>query len=227
VIGWADLENSLDPIWAGEQGLKYEDVRIFRSRLVEGKKNAPPRILSAEELFDMMYDWILYKYTEDPDQRVVLVVDSLAVIQTGQELDTRLADQNLNTVMSVPKFMGKMSKRYMALAENCSTLVIFINQVRMKPMAFGNPEYTPGGEAMKFAAASRVGVRRVKGGKIVQGPKMIGLRGMLTNIKNKVGGGSREGLQVGFETRFGKRAWRFPTAEEVKKEHEGFDDDED
>jgi hypothetical protein len=67
--------------------------------------------------------------------------------------------------------------------------MLFINQLKVSPMQkFGNPEYTPGGKALKFYCHIRVRAGRAKGGKILQAGKTIGIQGIMRNIKNKAGG---------------------------------------
>jgi len=90
----------------------------------------------------------------------------------------------------------------------------------MSPMAFGNPETTTGGKALKFYCSVRASVRRVKGGKLLQQGKMVGLKGIIRNVKNKSGESSLEGHEAGFKAHFLRNDWKFLSAKKLKKEME-------
>lgn len=232
-VGWMDLENSLDKAWVEAQGLVYDEVRKFKLKILTDKKaskkqdkdkestngDGVARLETAQELFEEVELWMAYRKSVEPEGKILIVVDSVAAVLTEEEIDAGTTGQNMRTMMSLPSFLSKTLKKWVALAENYNAMIIFINQVRMKPgVKFGNPEYTPGGKAAKHYCSVRASVRRVKGGRIKQGQQTIGLRGIITNIKNKAGGGSVEGNQCGYETFFNKKRWRFPSVAQTKKE---------
>ena len=127
----------------------------------------------------------------------------------------------MRTQMALPQFLGKLLRRWTGLFESYNVLGVFINQVRIAPgVAFGNPEYTPGGKALKFYCHIRSIVRRTKGGRLMKSGKIVGLKGIITNLKNKAGGveGSRCGYKIYFD---GKRSTKWVDAAMLKAEEKG------
>jgi len=239
-VAWVDLENSFDDDWVKAQGLDPEQVYLFQPQMgyfggssdsddeddAEAKekkaakrKKRRPRLQTAEELFEEVEEWMAAQHHKNPEGKLLLVTDSVAAALVEAEALGGLADQNMFTNTALSRFLSKMLRRWVALAQTYNALMIFINQVRTSPnQKFGNPENTPGGKALKFYCSVRVRVRRGKHqGRLLQGRKVIGLSGILTNVKNKAGGKSLEGERVGFETRFGKQSWKFPSIQELKK----------
>lgn len=241
-VAWVDLENSFDEDWVRAQGLDPELVYLFRPQLgyfegnkdldddekEEKRKKKRPRLQTAEELFEEVEEWMATMHQKDPEGKLFVVTDSVAAALVDAEAQGGLADQNMFTNTALSRFLSKMLRRWVALAQTYNAMMIFINQVRTSPnQKFGNPENTPGGKALKFYCAVRVRVRRGKHkGRLLQGRKVIGLSGVLTNVKNKAGGKSLEGEMVGFETRFGQQKWSFPSIQELKR-REAVEDDDD
>jgi RecA/RadA recombinase len=89
-----------------------------------------------------------------------------------------------------------------------------VNQLREGPQKFGDPVHTPGGNAPKFYSHVRIRVRRVKGGKIMDGGKLTGISGIMKCLKNKSGG--IEGSEIGYRILF-KGPLEFISAKEAKK----------
>lgn len=222
-VGWADLENSFDKTWVEAQGVKFDQVAVFKPEVGIFGKDKSTRLHSAEELFREMEAWMKYHYKQNPKCKLLLVIDSISAILVEDE-ESGGFSAKMSSSMGLPKFLSKLGRRWVGKAASYNCMMIFINQIRMAPMAFGNPEKTTGGEAMKFYAHVRAKVRRVKDGRIMGMKKVIGLRGIIKNIKNKAGEGSLEGAECGFETRFGKRQWKFPSVEEIRKEAGGEDE---
>jgi RecA/RadA recombinase len=94
--------------------------------------------------------------------------------------------------------MGKLLRRWVGLAQVHNALVILVNQMRSAPRAFG--DYTPGGNAPKFYSHVRIQVKRIKGSRIIDKGKTVGIRGKLVCVKNKTGG--TEGAEIGFKLLF-------------------------
>lgn len=242
-VAWVDLENSFDDDWVKAQGLDPELVYLFQPQLgyfgggsdddddedaKKKKRKKRPRLQTAEELFEEVEEWMAATHQAAPDGRLLVVVDSIAAALVDVEAQGGITDQNMFTNTALSRFLSKLLRRWVALASSYNAMMIFINQVRTSPnQRFGNPENTPGGRALKFYCSVRVRVRRGKHqGRLLQGRKVIGLSGILTNVKNKAGGKSLEGATAGFETRFGKQSWRFPSIQELKQK-EAVSDDED
>lgn len=217
-VAWVDLENSFDRAWVEAQGLKYDEVALFQPQVGRFGSEKEVRLQTSEELLEEVEQWIALRHDEDPAIQLLVVVDSIAAILTEDEAAGGLTNQNMRTNSSLAMFLSKLLRRWVGMAASYNTMMIFINQIRTTPGAWGNPEYSTGGKALKFYCSIRATVRRVKGGRMMQGRTVGGLRGIVRNIKNKSGGGSVEGAEVGFETKFGKRAWRFPSVQDVKKE---------
>jgi len=217
-VAWVDFEQCLDQAWVEAQGVDYSKLHIFTMELQEFKGEKEPRLETAQEVLERAETWMKNRFNRDSEGRLLVVVDSLAAMEVEEEAAAGLTNQNMRTNMSLPSFLSKFSKRWMGRAAVYNAMIIMINQIRTSPKAYGNPEYAPGGNAKNHAFSVRATVRRVKGGRIMQGPIIVGLRGVIKNIKNKTGGGSLEGAEVGFETRFGKKKWRFPSASAVRKE---------
>ena len=215
-VAWVDLERSFDERWVTSQGVKFNEVFLFQTEIL--KKGEDVELQSAEELFEEVEYWMKEEHRANPDQKLLIVVDSVAAILTGEEADAGLSGQNMRTNMALPSFLSKMLRKWVALSANCNAMVILINQIRAALGTYGAPEYAPGGNASKHYCSIRATVRRVKGGRLTHMGKVVGLRGVIKNVKNKAGGGSLEGGECGYETLFGKRKWKFPTVAEVRKD---------
>jgi recombination protein RecA len=139
----------------------------------------------------------------------VIVVDSVSALVPKAELDGDMGDAHMGLQA---RLMSQAMRKLVGTASKSGTIIIFINQVRMKiGVMFGNPETTTGGNALKFYASLRFEVRRVSntdGGQIIdpETKNHLGHRMRIKNIKNKVGNPYRE-TQVelmyadGFNTR--------------------------
>lgn len=234
---WLDAENSWDRAWArrwldpDQVVLIQPYVGIFPDKKEKDKKSPKAktpakinpdkaRLSNAQELCaeaaGLIQRWGR-QHADSKDQlRIVLVVDSVTALVTREELDAGEEHQNMRTNNSTATFLSKLLRKWvgMALANNC--LQIWINQLRLAPgVVYGNPEYTPGGKALKFYCHSRVKVRRVKGGRMKHLNKTIGIKGVISNIKNKLGG--VEGSEVGYKIKF-DGSFQFVNAEQIKKE---------
>ena len=125
----------------------------------------------------------------------VIVVDSVSALVPKAELDGDMGDAHMGLQA---RLMSQAMRKLVGTAAKSGTIIIFINQVRMKiGVMFGNPETTTGGNALKFYASLRFEVRRVSntdGGQIIdpETKNHIGHRMRIKNIKNKVGNPYRE-----------------------------------
>lgn len=215
-VGIIMLEDSWDEDWAAKLGLKPEQVFVFRPEVGTFGKETEIRMTTAEELFEQAKMWIYRMHKKNPDGRIFLAIDSIAAILTEEEAAAGIQNQNMRTKVSTATFMSQLLKSWVAIATTMNVMMIFVNQLRLAPGAWGNPEYTPGGKAIRFFASVRVKMSR-KGKPILKDGKPVGLKGVLTNWKNKAGGGSREGAKAGYKLYF-KGAFKFVDADEIKSE---------
>ena len=112
----------------------------------------------------------------------ILVVDSVAALVPKSEIEGDMGDHQMGTQA---RLMSQAMRKLTATISKTRTLVIFTNQIRMKiGVMFGNPETTPGGNALKFYATMRVDVRKI--GNIQEADKIVGSRHRVRIIKNKV-----------------------------------------
>lgn len=221
---WTDVENSLDKAWARKRGVNTD--RLFHVApykgtfpvMVKRTKHLETRMCNAQELLAESEEYVTRVSNRDPKAKFIHVVDSITALLTKEEMAAGLVDQNMRTGMSLPQFMGKLMRRWVSYAQATNMTVLFINQLRTNPMAmFGNPDYTPGGKAAKFYCHIRVGMRRVKGGKLMNSGEQIGIKGVAKNIKNKIGG--KENSEVGYKILF-KGSSEFHPAAKMKKDEE-------
>jgi recombination protein RecA len=118
----------------------------------------------------------------------VIVIDSVAALVPKAEIEGEMGDQ-LPGLQA--RLMSQALRKLTANIKRANTLVIFINQIRMKiGVMFGNPETTTGGNALKFYASVRLDIRRL--GAIKHGDEVIGSRTKVKVVKNKVAPPFRE-----------------------------------
>ncbi len=112
----------------------------------------------------------------------VVVIDSVAALVPRAEIEGEMGDSHVGLQA---RLMSQALRKLTATISKSHTLVIFINQIRMKiGVMFGNPETTTGGNALKFYSSVRLDVRRI--GAIKDGDQMVGNRTRVTVVKNKV-----------------------------------------
>src|SRR5436853_1210224 len=118
----------------------------------------------------------------------VIVIDSVAALVPRAELEGEMGDAHMGLQA---RLMSQALRKLTATISKSHTTVVFINQIRMKiGVMFGNPETTPGGNALKFYASQRLDIRRV--GAIKDGETVIGSRTRVKVVKNKVAPPFRE-----------------------------------
>ncbi len=112
----------------------------------------------------------------------VLVIDSVAALVPKAELEGEMGDAHMGVQA---RLMSQALRKLTGTISKSSTIVVFINQIRMKiGVMFGNPETTTGGNALKFYATQRLDIRRI--GAIKDGEQVIGNRTRVKVVKNKV-----------------------------------------
>jgi len=112
----------------------------------------------------------------------ILVVDSVAALVPRAEIEGEMGDPQMGLQA---RLMSQALRKLTATISRSNTIVVFINQIRMKiGVMFGNPETTTGGNALKFYSSVRLDIRRI--GAIKQGDEVIGSRTKVRVVKNKV-----------------------------------------
>ncbi|MDR1436173.1 MAG: recombinase RecA [Puniceicoccales bacterium] len=159
-----DVEHALDPIYARTVGVNLKDLLIAQPESGEMALRIAENLLQSGSI-DMV------------------VVDSVAALTSRAELDGQLGDP---VVGAQARLMGQAMRRLTAATSKNGAVCLFTNQIRMKiGTAYGNPETTPGGNSLKFAASLRMDIRRIGQIKDSDG-HAIGARTRLKVVKNKV-----------------------------------------
>ncbi len=160
---FVDAEHALDPVYAQKLGVKVEDLLISQ----------PDNGEQALEIADMLVR------SSSVD---VVVIDSVAALTPKAEIEGEMGDPQMGLHA---RLMSQALRKLTANIKRSNTLVIFINQIRMKiGVMFGNPETTTGGNALKFYASVRLDIRRT--GAIKKGDEVIGNETRVKVVKNKV-----------------------------------------
>ena len=158
-----DAEHALDPQYAGRLGVNVEDLLVSQPDTGE----------QALEITDML----VRSAAVD-----VLVVDSVAALTPKAEIEGDMGDSHMGLQA---RLMSQALRKLTANIKKANTLVIFINQIRMKiGVMFGNPETTTGGNALKFYSSVRLDIRRI--GAIKKGDEIYGNQTRVKVVKNKV-----------------------------------------
>jgi len=163
IAAFVDAEHALDPIYAGKLGVDLEDLLVSQPDTGE----------QALEIVDML----VRSNAVD-----IIVVDSVAALTPRAEIEGEMGDSHMGLQA---RLMSQALRKLAGNIKRSNTLVIFINQIRMKiGVMFGNPETTTGGNALKFYASVRLDIRRT--GSIKKGDEIIGNETRVKVVKNKV-----------------------------------------
>jgi recombination protein RecA len=158
-----DAEHALDPIYAGKLGVDVDNLLVSQPDTGE----------QALEICDM----IVRSGAVD-----VVVIDSVAALTPRAEIEGDMGDSHMGLQA---RLMSQALRKMTGHIKNTNTLVIFINQIRMKiGVMFGSPETTTGGNALKFYASVRLDIRRI--GSIKDGEEVVGSETRVKVVKNKV-----------------------------------------
>ena len=163
-----DIECTFDPIYAEKMGVNISDLVLHQPNTTENSAEEALNIvegLMSSNLFD------------------VIVIDSVAALEPKAEMDATIGVQTMGLKA---RLMSQAMRKLAPLAYKTNTLLIFINQVRMKigQQAWGNPETTPGGNALKFHSSVRIDIRRISTIKDEEESVGIAVKAKIT--KNKV-----------------------------------------
>ncbi len=163
VAAFIDAEHALDPGYAEKIGVNLDELLVSQPDTGE----------QALEIADMLVR------SGGVD---VVVVDSVAALTPKAEIEGEMGDSHVGLQA---RLMSQALRKLTANIKRSNTLVIFINQIRMKiGVMFGSPETTTGGNALKFYASVRLDIRRI--GAIKSGDEVIGNETRVKVVKNKV-----------------------------------------
>jgi recombination protein RecA len=158
-----DAEHALDPIYAKKLGVDVEELLISQPD-------------AGEQALEIA-DTLVRSGAVD-----VLVVDSVAALVPRAELEGEMGDSHMGLQA---RLMSQALRKLTSSVSRSNTLIIFINQIRMKiGVMFGNPETTTGGNALKFYASMRLEIRRI--GAIKDRDEVVGNQTRVKVVKNKL-----------------------------------------
>jgi len=163
ICGFIDAEHALDPVYAKKLGVKTEELLISQPDTGEQALEIADTLIKSGSIS-------------------VLVVDSVAALTPRAELEGEMGDHHVGLQS---RLMSQALRKLTSSIAKTNTMVIFINQIRMKiGIMFGNPETTSGGNALKFYSSVRMDIRRI--GAIKEKDQIIGNATRVKVVKNKV-----------------------------------------
>ena len=163
IAAFIDAEHALDPGYAAALGVNTKDLLISQPD-------------TGEQALDIAETLVRSGGVD------IVVIDSVAALVPKLEIEGDMGDQQVGLQA---RLMSRALRKLTGTVSKSNTCFIFINQIRMKiGQAWGNPETTPGGVALKFHATIRAEIRRV--GALKDGTDMIGNRTRVKVVKNKV-----------------------------------------
>ena len=163
ICGFIDAEHALDPVYAKKLGVKTEELLISQPDTGEQALEIADTLIKSGSIS-------------------VLVIDSVAALTPRAELEGEMGDHHVGLQS---RLMSQALRKLTSSIAKTNTMVIFINQIRMKiGIMFGNPETTSGGNALKFYASVRIDIRRI--GAIKDKEETIGNSTRVKVVKNKV-----------------------------------------
>jgi len=163
VCAFVDAEHAMDPEYAKRLGVKTNELLISQPDTGEQSLEIVESLVRSGKID-------------------VIVVDSVAALTPKDEIE---GEMGAHHVGKQARLMSQALRKLTSIVARSKTIVIFINQIRMKiGVMFGNPETTPGGKALKFYTSVRLDVRRIA--QIKKGEEIMGGRVRVKVVKNKV-----------------------------------------
>ena len=163
IAGFIDAEHALDIVYAKKLGVNCDDLLVSQPDTGEQALEITEVLVRSGALD-------------------VVVIDSVAALVPRAEIEGDMGDVHVGLQA---RLMSQALRKLTSAISKSKTTVIFINQIRMKiGVMFGNPETTPGGNALKFYSSVRLDIRRI--GNIKDGQEIIGSRTRVRVVKNKV-----------------------------------------
>lgn len=163
ICAFIDAEHALDPDYSRKLGVNTSELLISQPN-------------SGEQALEIVESLVRSGKID------VIVVDSVAALTPKDEIE---GEMGAAQVGKQARLMSQALRKLTAIVAQTKTIVIFINQIRMKiGVMFGSPETTPGGNALKFYTSVRLDIRRIA--QIKKGDEVIGARTRVKVVKNKV-----------------------------------------
>lgn len=163
ICAFIDAEHALDPDYSRKLGVNIKELLISQPN-------------SGEQALEIVESLVR------SGKIAVIVVDSVAALTPRDEIE---GEMGATQVGKQARLMSQALRKLTAITAQSNTIVIFINQIRMKiGVMFGSPETTPGGKALKFYTSVRIDIRRIA--QIKKGDAVIGARTRAKVVKNKV-----------------------------------------
>jgi recombination protein RecA len=163
VCAFVDAEHALDPIYAGKLGVDINELLVSQPDTGE----------QALEIVDML---------TRSGAIDVIVVDSVAALTPKAEIEGDMGDSHMGLQA---RMLSQAMRKLTGNLKKSNTMLIFINQIRMKiGVMFGSPETTTGGNALKFYASVRLDIRRI--GAVKNGDEIVGNETRVKVVKNKI-----------------------------------------
>ncbi len=163
ICAFIDAEHAMDPDYARKLGVNIDELLISQPDTGEQALEICESLVRSGKI-------------------AVIVIDSVAALTPKDEIE---GDMGAHHVGKQARLMSQALRKLTAIVARSSTLIIFINQIRMQiGVMFGNPETTPGGKALKFYTSVRLDIRRIA--QIKKGEDIVGGRIKVKVVKNKV-----------------------------------------
>lgn len=209
-VALLDVENSFDKRWARIRGIDPDKIAVFKPYVGRFGTSREVRMSTAEDLCQELEAWI--KQARKVYKKIFVGIDSIPALVPSAVADVEIDGMNMKTKLSLATFLSELLQRWVGYVYAYNVMLVFVNQVRSRPMVrFGSPEYTPGGNAVKFYCSVRVKVKRHKDGRMMNAHRQIGIKSTIRNLKNKAGG--VENREIGYKLFFRKKSKFLPLEE--------------